>query len=99
MQKEELVKRAAKKYNLPIGLTAKATNAIFAQISDEVANGNKITLMGFGTFDKTWHRDRVGINPQTKKPLKIPAHYAVNFKAGKAFKSKINESNDSKKED
>lgn len=91
MQKEKLVKNAAKKYNLPIGATAKAANAIFSQIVDEVANGNKITIMGFGTFEKTWHKDRIGINPQTKKPLKIPAHFAVNFKAGKAFKSKINE--------
>lgn len=96
MQKEELVKKAAKNYDLPIGVTAKAANAIFSQIRDEVADGNKITLMGFGTFEKTWHKDRIGINPQTKKPLKIPAHFAVNFKAGKAFKTKINET---KKED
>lgn len=98
MQKEEIVRKTANQYHLPIGLTARVTDALFNQIKEEVANGQKVTFMNFGTFSRAWHVDRKGINPRTKETLLIPAHYVVNFRTGKAFRDSVNQEINNKKE-
>lgn len=90
MQKEEIVRRTARKNHFPIGLTGAILNALLIEIRDEVAQGERITFMDFGTFNRIWREERMGINPQTKDSLHIPGHYAVSFRPGKEFREKVN---------
>ncbi len=60
-------------------------------IAEELKKGEKIQLVGFGTFEVSERRERVGRNPQTKEEMTIPASRAPRFKAGKALKDMIND--------
>ena len=60
-------------------------------ITAELIKGEKIQLVGFGTFEVAERPARTGINPQTKKPIEISASKAPRFKAGKALKDAVNE--------
>lgn len=91
MQKIDLAKKVASQTKLSINTVTKIIDLTLAEIRSEVATGQRITLMDFGTFEKKWRTDRTGINPTTKKPIIIPGHYAVNFKVGRAFKQCIND--------
>ena len=59
-------------------------------IQNALQTGKKVTLIGFGTFSVAPRKARTGRDPQTKKPIKIPASKAVRFKAGKAMKDAVN---------
>lgn len=96
MQKEEIIRKVAKRSDNSVDTTKKIVNCLLEQIKDEVAVGHKITFMNFGTFEKVWHHDRKGINPRTKTSLLIPGHFTVNFRAGKSFKDVV--SSNKKKE-
>lgn len=89
MQKEEIIRKTAKRHHLPISQTAKITDALLEEIKHEVVQGKKVTFMNFGTFERVWHKDRLGINPQTKERLLIPAHFAITFRSGKAFRNEV----------
>lgn len=67
----------------------KALAATINAITNALKKGDKVSIMGFGTFDVKKRAARVGRNPQTKKEIKIPASKAPAFKAGKAFKEAI----------
>ncbi len=89
MNKTELVKKVAAECELSQKDAAAAVESVFASIVDSVAAGKPVTLIGFGTFARK-HRDaRTGRNPATGK-IKIPASNTPVFKAGKAFKDKVN---------
>ena len=60
-------------------------------ITEELKKGEKIQLVGFGTFEVSERAEREGRNPQTKQTITIPASKAPKFKAGKALKDAINE--------
>lgn len=68
----------------------KALKAFVDVITDELKKGEKIQLVGFGSFEVTERAAREGINPLTKKPMSIPASKAPKFKAGKALKDAVN---------
>ncbi len=70
---------------------AKAVDAMFKAITDEVAAGNKVTITGFGSFEPKTREARAGRNPQTGEAITIPAHNVVTFKAGKGLKDCVNE--------
>ena len=53
-------------------------------------NDDKVSLVGFGTFEKTQRAARTGLNPATKETIQIAASYAPKFKAGKALKDALN---------
>ncbi len=63
-----------------------ATNAIQSALVD----GKKVTLVGFGTFQVSHRAERMGRDPQTKKPISIPASNTIKFKPGKAMKDAVN---------
>jgi DNA-binding protein HU-beta len=63
-----------------------ATNAIQAAL----AQGQKVTLVGFGTFSVAERKEKQGRDPQSKEPITIPAHKAVKFAAGRALKDLVN---------
>ncbi len=90
MSKSDLIKTVAEKNELPQKTAAAAVDSILNAIMDSVAAGEPVTLLGFGTFSRK-HRDaRQGRNPATGESMEIAASDMPVFKAGKAFKEKVN---------
>lgn len=90
MNKSELVSTMASKTSDSKSSTEKALNALIEIISDELKNGGKVQLVGFGTFETRNRAARKGRNPQTGAEMKIPASTSPVFKAGKALKETVN---------
>jgi len=82
MNKGDLVGKVAKDCELSKAAAEKALNSVLGAIEDAVAAGDKVTLIGFGTFSVSERAAREGRNPQTGKKMKIPARKVVKFKAG-----------------
>ena len=89
MNKTELIAAVADK----AGMSKKDAEKVIASFIDvvvtRVKKGDKIQLVGFGTFESRKRAARVGINPQTKAQIKIAASKVPAFKAGKAFKDAV----------
>ena len=90
MNKGELVIALAEKTGSSKKAAADSLNALIDIITDTMKNGDKVQLVGFGTFEVKQRAARKGHNPQTKEEIKIPATKAPVFKAGKALKDLIN---------
>lgn len=90
MNKTELVKKIAELSELTQKDAEKALSAFTKAVSEELANGGDVRLVGFGTFDVKERAAHEGVNPQTKKKIKIAASKAPRFKAGKALKDAVN---------
>ena len=67
-----------------------ALKAFTVVVAEELKKGDKIQLVGFGTFEVSERAARTGRNPQTGKEMTIPASKAPKFKAGKALKDSVN---------
>ena len=91
MNKTELVAAIAEKTELSKKDAEKALKAFIDVVSDELKAGNKIQLVGFGTFEVAERAAREGRNPKTGEAMTIAACKAPKFKAGKALKDSINE--------
>lgn len=89
MNKTELIAAAAEKAGLSKKDTEKVINATFDAITETLAQGDKVQLVGFGAFEVKERGERIGRNPQTKEEIKIPASKAPAFKAGKALKDAV----------
>ena len=90
MNKAELVAAIAEKAELKKTDAEKALRAFEDTVKETLAKGEKIQLVGFGTFEVTKRAARSGRNPQTGKKMKIAASNAPKFKAGKALKDAAN---------
>ena len=90
MNKTELVAAMAEKAELSKKDSEKALKAFIDVVSEELKNGGKIQLVGFGTFEVSERAARTGKNPQTGAAIQIPASKAPKFKAGKALKDAMN---------
>ena len=90
MNKAELVSAIADKTSLSKKDAEAAIKAFTEVVAEELKKGEKVQLVGFGTFEVSKRAARVGRNPQTGKEMKIPASKAPKFKAGKALKDSIN---------
>jgi len=90
MNKTELVAKVAEKAGLSKKAAAEAVDAFTAAVTEAVASGDKVSLIGFGTFDVSERAARTGRNPQTGAEIKIAASKSMKFKAGKAVKDAIN---------
>lgn len=90
MNKTELVAAMADKAELSKKDAEKALKAFTETVAEELKKGEKIQLVGFGTFETTKRAARTGKNPQTGKAIKIPASTAPKFKAGKGLKDTVN---------
>ena len=86
----ELVSAIAEKSELSKKDAEKALNAFIEAVTDELKNGSKVQLVGFGTFETSDRAARTGKNPQTGAEIKIAACKAPKFKAGKALKDSVN---------
>ena len=91
MNKAQLVAAVAEKAGLSKKDAEKAVKAFEEVVAEELVKGEKIQLVGFGTFEVAERPARTGINPQTKETIEIAASKAPRFKAGKALKDAINQ--------
>jgi len=89
MNKADLIAAIAEKSDLTKKDTEKAVNAFVQVVSDVLAKGEKVQLVGFGTFEVRKRAERKGRNPQTREEITIPASKAPVFKAGKVLKDSI----------
>lgn len=89
MTKADLVDQVAAKTNLTKKDAAAAVDAVFASISQSLAAGEKVQLVGFGTFEVRERAERVGRNPQTGAEMTIPAKKVAIFKPGKQLKDSV----------
>jgi DNA-binding protein HU-beta len=90
MTKSELVDVIAKKTSKSKVASATVVDAILDAIKLALKKGEKVTLVGFGTFEVAKRAAREGINPRTQKKIKIKASKVPRFKAGKALKEIVN---------
>ena len=86
MNKTELINAIAEKADLTKKAAEVALNSIVASITGALEKGEKVQLVGFGTFEVRQRSARKGHNPQTGEAIKIPASKSPAFKAGKALK-------------
>ena len=89
MNKSELIEALATKTDVSKVAAGKSIDAIVAIITAQVAKGNDVTLIGFGTFKASKRAARNGKNPKTGEALKIAATTVPTFKAGAAFKAAV----------
>ena len=90
MNKTELVAAIAEKADLTKTDSEKAVKAFIEAVGDALKAGDKVQLVGFGTFEVSERPARTGHNPRTGKSIKIPASKAPNLNAGKALKDSLN---------
>ncbi|MCE5334193.1 MAG: HU family DNA-binding protein [Desulfobacteraceae bacterium] len=89
MTKADLVSKMAESSGMAKSIAEKALNSFISAVSDALAQKEKITLVGFGTFDISERAQREGRNPRTGQPITIPSSKAVRFKAGNRLKDAI----------
>ena len=89
MTKAELINAVAQKTELSKKDSEKAVVAVIDAISETLAAGEKVALVGFGTFEVKERAAREGINPRTKEKIEIPASKLPVVKAGKALKEVV----------
>ena len=90
MTKTELINEVANKTELTKKDCEKAVNAVIESITDALIMGDKVQLVGFGTFEVKEKAEREGRNPQTKETIVIPASKRPAFSPSKAMKDAIN---------
>ena len=89
MNKTELIAQIAAKSGLSKKDAEKALAATIDSVTEAMAAGDKVTLVGFGSFEVKSREARMGRNPKTKEAIEIPASKAPVFKAGAALKSAV----------
>ena len=90
MNKAELIAAIAAKTGDTKKVAEATVNAFVETVTNALAEGDKVQLVGFGSFEVRKRAARKGRNPQTKEEIKIPASKAPVFKAGKALKDLVN---------
>jgi len=89
MTKVELIDKMSKDADISKAAAQKAMDSFMDGIKKALKKGNKVTLVGFGTFSVAKRAARKGRNPQTGETIKIKASKSPKFKAGKAFKDAL----------
>lgn len=90
MNKTELIAKVAEKSDLTKKDAEKAVSALLDTIVEAVVEGEKVQIVGFGTFEQRQRSERTGLNPITKTEIVIPASKVPAFKAGRNFKEAVN---------
>lgn len=86
MNKTELITAVAEKSGMTKKDAEKSVAAVFDTIVEKVAEGEKVQIVGFGTFEMREREERMGCDPRTREKITIPASKVPAFKAGKSFK-------------
>jgi DNA-binding protein HU-beta len=90
MNKAELIARIAEDAGISKAQAEKALGAFTGAVADSLKGGNKVSLVGFGTFDVSARAARTARNPRTGAAIKVAASTVPRFKAGKALKDAVN---------
>ncbi len=90
MNKTELITAVAAGAGITKKQAAAAVEAFVAAAEDTVAAGDKLSLLGFGTFEAKSYKETTARNPRTGEKVAVPAKTVPVFKAGKSFKEKVN---------
>ena len=90
MNKGDLVAAVAGDAGISKSQAQAAVDSVLNNIEGSLASGGRVTLVGFGTFSVSQRSERVGRNPRTGMPIRIPARKVARFTPGKALKSAIN---------
>jgi DNA-binding protein HU-beta len=91
VNKAELIASMSEKSGLTKKDAEKAVNSFMESVNEALVNGEKVQLVGFGTFEVKTRKERKGRNPKTQEEMVIPASKAPVFKAGKALKDMVNQ--------
>ncbi len=91
MNKEELVAQVSRKTNVPRKVADSVVNGLFETIADALGGEEKVTIVGFGTFEVRERGERSGRNPRTGEPIQIEARKVATFIAGKGLKERLSE--------
>ncbi|MBI5018376.1 MAG: HU family DNA-binding protein [Deltaproteobacteria bacterium] len=89
MTKAELIEVMAEKANTSKAAAKRALDSFSEAVTDALKKGEKVTLVGFGTFTVAERKARKGRNPQTGKAMQIPGGKSPKFKAGKSLKDRV----------
>ncbi len=89
MNKQQLIKAIAKDANMTQVTAHKALDASLSIITESLASGDDVTLVGFGTFKRRYRAEREGRNPKINEPITIPAATVPRFVAGKGLKEAV----------
>ncbi len=89
MTKAELIEAMAERANTSKAAAKRFVEAFTDTVADALKKGDKVTLVGFGTFSVTERKPRKGRNPRSGEVIDIPGGKAPKFKAGKALKDKV----------
>lgn len=89
MTKPEFIAKVSESAKLTKADAERAVNAALDTITETLSKGGSVQFVGFGTFEVRTRAARTGINPKTKKQIKIPAKKAVAFKVGKKLKESV----------
>ena len=90
MNRAELVEHVAQATGQPKSVVTRTLSALVYTVTAALAKGDKVTLVGFGTFERRMRKARTGRNPRTLAPLKIAAARVPAFRAGKELKDIVN---------
>nr|WP_296748218.1 HU family DNA-binding protein [Thioalkalivibrio sp.] len=90
MNKSELIEAIADKADVPKAQASRVLDAMATVVGDALAEGNQVSLVGFGTFLVRERPARSGRNPRTGETIQIAASKSPSFKAGKALKDRVN---------
>jgi len=89
VNKAELIAGVAKKSDMTKKAAGEAVEAVFATISEALSREEKVTIVGFGTFEVRDRKERKGVNPATKEPILIPATKVPAFRPGKSLREAV----------
>jgi DNA-binding protein HU-beta len=89
MHKNELIKRVAAQAEVPHQTVARVLNEALRTITDEVGEGRRVVLTGFGTFELRQRSSRRGVDPRTGEEITVPATRTPGFTASATFKQRI----------
>jgi DNA-binding protein HU-beta len=90
MNKGDLINKVAESAGLTKAQATSAVNTVFEAVGESLTNGDKVTLIGFGTFSVSKREARQGRNPQTGQSITIAAKTSVKFKPGKELAESVN---------
>jgi len=89
MNKNDLVSQVAERAGLTKRDSERALNAFMQAVEEALSRGDRVSLVGFGTFEVRERKARVGRNPQTGQSIRIPAARVPTFKAGKSLRETV----------
>ena len=90
MNRDDLIKSVAKQMQMTQANASEAVKAIFDSITESLQQGERVNLVGFGSFQAVQRAARQGRNPRTGEPISIPATTIPSFNAGKGLKDTVN---------